>query len=144
MKRLTITASFALATVLASAGTSTDQKPLCFWIGGPAMLEYNFASMPLTLAAGAAPVDVSDSGSNSDSSVKIGWAVESFYYPGKSKSGLAVMARGGSADGHSYIGPGVFYVSRPHSGVGFRYGISFPFGSHVDHYVPEIAFGFQF
>jgi hypothetical protein len=94
-------------------------------------------------------VITNDSSDNSgtgttNGNIKAGWEVESYYYPSPSKSGLAFMARFLSADHGTYIGPGIYYVSRPRSGVMVHVGANFPFGSNVVHFDPEFGIGFQF
>lgn len=134
-----------------AAAHADDGKQLCFWIGGPAMLEYKIPNSQFTIAAGVAPI-LTDNGSSTDQfgnttssyTEQIGFAVESFYYSSPEKSGLGLSVRAGSAGGSSYFGPGVYYVSRPKSNVAFRYGACFPVGQNIVHFVPEIAFGFQF
>lgn len=134
-----------------AAAHADDGKQLCFWIGGPAMLEYKLPNSQFTIAAGIAPVIVNN-GSTTDAfgntsttyQEQLGFAVESFYYSNPEKTGLGLSVRAGSVAGSSYFGPGIYYVSRPKSSVAFRYGASFPIGQNIIHFVPEIAFGFQF
>ncbi len=144
-RSLAVMACVMGSIVAAQADTPTDNgKQGCFWIGGPAMFEYKIPQQSFTISAGVAPVIVNDPNSIDGSTMKIGFAAEAFYYTTPDFSGLGLSIRGGNAGGSTYFGPGVYYVSRPKSGVAFRMGVMKPFGSGVTGVVPEIAFGFQF
>lgn len=142
----------ALAVILSLAALTAfgQERRSAVWLGGPLVYETSVAPK-MTLGVGLAPVVVREDDSfgsfdTTTETVSLGLAIEGFYYRDQSLSGLALGLRLGQADGHSYLGPGVYYVSRPSrkSRVAFRFGAVFPLGKDVVPFVPEVAIGFQF
>lgn len=149
MKKIYI--PLVLATMLgATTSAIAEEKKYTVWVGGSLMVEMKLEgqSQPLTVSAGFAAVSTKNGGGGQGGggghSVKFGVAVEAMMYKNSSYSGLAYSLRIGSVAGNTYLGPGVFYVSRPGSSIAFRGGVTLTINSNIQLFTPEIGIGWQF
>jgi hypothetical protein len=115
-------------------------RPNTFWIFGPFGIEHQLeekSSIGVYLAALSR-----NEGANA--TVEFGPAVEYLRYSHPGARGLGIGFRTVLAGGVA-LGPSVFYVTRPSkSGVAFRLGASFLFGSNTVPFTPELGIGFRF
>ncbi len=130
---------------LRAAQDDRPAKPNTFWIVTPFGPERQLepkSTLGAYLTAQTTTTSYSDGSESSDTS--IGLTLE---YPRYTQAGARGGGYGAAVNfvGGVSFGPSLYYVTRPvGKGVAFRLGASFPLGSDVLPFYPQIALGFRF